>query len=172
MTILCTTNRPGSNSMKIAEIYRAALVSLGQECQVLDLRTVPAQWVEDSSFSDNTPEFDKVVGRYIRDVEKLILIVPEYNGSFPGYFKYFMDACNWGDFNGRKMALMGLATGRSGNLRGLDHLTGLLHFLGSEVYAKKVYLSQVNHALSPGGELTNETTQDEIITQLKGFIAF
>ncbi|MDP6909228.1 MAG: NAD(P)H-dependent oxidoreductase [Flavobacteriales bacterium] len=172
ITIVCTTNRPESNSMKLSKIYARMLGDIGQECQILDMKAVQSNWILDSSYGPNTTEFDEIVGKYIRSVTKLIFITPEYNGSYPGYVKYFMDACDWGDFNGKKIALTGLATGRSGNLRGLDHFTGLFHFLGSEVYSKKVYLSQVNHALSDQGELTNEITLKEIEAQLKGFVTF
>ena len=67
---------------------------------------------------------------------------------------------------------MGLASGRSGNVRGLDHLTGILHYLGSEVYSAKVYLSLVNHSLSETGELVNDILQSEIEAQMKGFVTF
>ncbi|MGB0918773.1 MAG: hypothetical protein ACPGU4_14355, partial [Flavobacteriales bacterium] len=63
-------------------------------------------------------------------------------------------------------------TGRAGNLRGIDHLTGIFHYLGSEVYSKKVYLSQVNLVLPENGELQNEMIASEIDAQVKGFLTF
>ena len=66
---------------------------------------------------------------------------------------------------------MGLASGRAGNVRGLDHLTGIFHYLGSEVYSKKVYLSQINQSLSEEGFIQNDLSQ-RIEAQLKGFVTF
>lgn len=172
ITIICTTNRPDSNSLKISELYEKALSANGETCQILDLRKVKTQWIQDSHFTDNVPEFDEVVETFIRSVNKLVFIVPEYNGGFPGYLKFFMDACDYGDWNGKKVAMLGLATGRGGNLRGVDHLTGILHYLGSEVYSKKVYLSQVNQLLTENGALANEMVSNEIDAQIKGFITF
>lgn len=172
ITIICTTNRTDSNSLKLSQIYEHKLTKTGEACQILDLRTVPAQWIQDSSYGDNTPEFDSLAEKYIRSVTKLIFITPEYNGSFPGYVKFFMDACDYGDFAHKKVALVGLASGRSGNVRGLDHLTGIFHYLDTEVYKKKVYLSQVHLLLPQDGTLTDEGCLNEIDNQLKGFIGF
>lgn len=172
ITIICTTNRPDSNSIKISELYEKALSAQGEKCQILDLKTVDAQWIQDSHYSDNVPEFELVVDKYIRSVNKLVLVVPEYNGGFPGYLKFFMDACDHGDWNGKKIAMLGLATGRAGNLRGVDHLTGIFHYLGSEVYSQKVYLSQINQLLSEVGELANHRVANEIDAQIKGFVTF
>jgi len=172
ITIICTTDRTDSNSMKLSKLYKRELEEMNESCQILDLRSVPAQWIQDSSYGTNTPEFENLAEQYIRSVNKLIFITPEYNGSFPGYVKFFMDACDWGDFGGKRVALTGLATGRSGNVRGLDHLTGILHYVGSEVYCKKVYVSQVNQSISKEGELINEQVAGEIDAQLKGFVTF
>lgn len=172
ITVICTTNRPDSNTKRVAELYANLLEQLGESFQVLDLRDVDVNWIQESNYGKNAPQFEAVVSKYIRNVHKLIFIVPEYNGGFPGYLKFFMDACDHGDFRDKKVALMGLASGRSGNVRGLDHLTGILHYLGSEVYSKKVYLSQVHFALTADGALVNEPLNRELETQLKGFVTF
>ena len=172
ITIICTTNRPDSNTRKVAQMYHDALEAMGEESQILDLKEVDANWIQDSNYGKNVPEFEEVVSRFIRTPEKLVFITPEYNGGFPGYLKFFMDACDHGDWSGKKVALMGLASGRAGNVRGLDHLTGIVHYLGSEVYSKKVYLSQINQSLTENGEIENEVLNREIGLQLKGFVNF
>lgn len=172
ITIICTTNRPDSNTRKVAELYQIALNRLGSECQILDMQTVDAGWIQASNYGENVPEFEAVVTQYIRPVKKFIFITPEYNGSFPGYIKFFMDACDYGDWGGKQVALMGLASGRAGNVRGLDHLTGIFHYLGSEVYSKKVYLSQINQSMSENGEIRNDLLLKEIEAQVKGFVTF
>jgi NAD(P)H-dependent FMN reductase len=172
ITIVCTTNRPDSNTRKVAQMYHDALSGMGEESQVLDLKEVDASWIQGSNYGENVPEFELLVDKFIRNTEKFVFVTPEYNGSFPGYLKFFMDACDYGDWADKKVALMGLASGRAGNVRGLDHLTGILHYLGSEVYSKKVYLSQVNHSLTDNGEIQNEVLSREIELQLNGFVTF
>lgn len=172
ITIICTTNRPDSNTRKVAVEYQNALGERGENCQILDLKEVDSSWIQASNYGANVPEFEEVVSKFIRPVSKLIFITPEYNGSFPGYLKFFMDACNHGDWAGKKTALMGLASGRAGNVRGLDHLTGILHYLGSEVYNRKVYMSQINNSLDSKGQIKDEVLTKEINDQLEGFLTF
>lgn len=172
ISIVCTTDRTGSNSRKLSEVYEQKLIEEGEACQILDLRTIPASWIQESAYGTNVPEFEGLVEKYVRSVSKLIFVTPEYNGSFPGYVKFFMDACDYGDFAHKKVALVGLASGRSGNVRGLDHLTGIFHYLDTEVYKKKVYLSQVHLLLPKDGTLTDANSLKEIDNQIKGFIEF
>lgn len=172
ITIVCTTNRPDSNTRKVAQMYQDSLDTQGIACQILDLKEVDAAWIQSSNYGENVPEFEAVATKYIRGVEKFVFVTPEYNGSFPGYLKFFIDACNYGDWANKKIALMGLASGRAGNVRGLDHLTGIFHYLGSEVYSKKVYLSQINQSLSEEGFIQNDLLAKEIEAQLKGFVTF
>lgn len=172
ITIVCGTNRPGSNSLKVASGYARLLQEAGVEAQVLNLEEINPRWIAESSYAANTMEMDCIVQQYISAVDKLVLVVPEYNGSFPGILKFFIDGCNHGDWADKKIALVGLTTGRSGNVRGLDHLTGIFHYLGSSIYWKKVYLSQVAQMLDSIGTLTDETTVKELNLQIKGFLSF
>lgn len=172
ITILCTTDRPGSNSGKASRLYQSKLASIGEQVQELNMKNVDIDWIAKSNYGTNCPEFEAIVCKYIRSVDRIILIVPEYNGSFPGIFKFFMDACDHQTFKDKKIALMGLAAGRSGNVRGLDHLTGVFHYLGAEVYSNKVYLSLANQSVSASGELDNDLLQTEIAAQIKGFLTF
>ena len=163
---------PTATALKCLNCTQKPYPKKGEDCQILDLLKVDASWIQESHFGDNVPEFEQVVKRFIHSVQKLVFIVPEYNGGFPGYLKYFIDACNHGDWKDKKVALIGLATGRGGNLRGVDHLTGILHYLGSEVYSKKVYLSQVNQLMTADGQFVGTIVSDEIDAQIAGFVTF
>lgn len=172
ITVICSTDRPASNSMRVARACAAQLEQKGEQVQILDLQELNPQWVRASSFGPNSPEMEAVVKRYIRAVERMVLVVPEYNGSFPGIVKYFIDGCDHGDWARKRIALIGLATGRGGNLRGLDHLTGIFHYLGSEVFGKKVYISRISGVLDTNGELTDAMALAELNAQMDGFLNF
>ncbi|MCF8258212.1 MAG: NAD(P)H-dependent oxidoreductase, partial [Flavobacteriales bacterium] len=124
------------------------------------------------AYRPNVPELEALLNHNLRGVQRLVMVVPEYNGSFPGILKYFMDACDHGEWEGKKVALVGVASGRGGNLRGADHLTGVLHYLGSEVLGRKVYISQVAQQLGADGQLTNEFTVGELRTQALALLHF
>jgi NAD(P)H-dependent FMN reductase len=94
--------------------------------------------------------YKELLKKYIYAADKLIIISPEYNGSFPGILKLFIDTMPHKALDGKKIALTGVATGRGGNLRGLDHLTGILHYLNAHVMPFKLPISGVAALISDG----------------------
>lgn len=168
VTVICATDRPDSNSMKVA----ATCAKLLNGAPVLNLRDIRAQWLAESAYGHNVPELDAVLEKYVRGVGRLVVVAPEYNGSFPGILKYFIDACDHGEWAAKRVALIGVATGRGGNLRGIDHLTGIFHYLGSEVFSRKVYVSQVSALLGVEGLISDERTIAELRLQLNTFLEF
>src|SRR4029453_1025527 len=105
--------------------------------------------------------------------EKFIFVTPEYNGSFPGVLKSLIDNTDikkvW---FGKKALLTGVATGRAGNLRGLEHLTGILHYLRVVVHPNKLPISSVDKLLDSTGQIQDEDTVEAISTQVAEFIQF
>lgn len=68
--------------------------------------------------------------QYFVQAEKFVFIFPEYNGSIPGVLKLLIDGLDPKlSFKGKKASMIGLATGRAGNLRGLDHLASILQHM-------------------------------------------
>lgn len=172
VTVICGTDRPDSNSMRVAELYAEFLREAGAIPSILNLRDVDPQWLSASSYVDNVPELEAVLDRHLRGVQRLAVVAPEYNGSFPGILKYFIDACSHGEWAGKKVALIGVASGRGGNLRGADHLTGIFHYLQSEVLGRKVYISQVLQQLDDDGRLTGEVIRNELLIQANALLSF
>lgn len=113
---------------------------------------------------------------FLIPAQKFIWISPEYNGSFPGILKLFIDAISvrsYEDtFPGKKSALIGVTTGRSGNIRGLDHLTGVLMHMRSIIYPWLLPISRVNELIDTGGKLTHDRTITTLDDHLRGFLRF
>lgn len=172
VTVISGTDRDSSVTIQLAQLYLRLLHEAGYEAQLLDLTEVPIEAISRSAYGDSTMEFNSILDRYIRRVKHVVFIIPEYNGSFPGILKYFMDACEHRDFEGKRCALVGLASGRGGNLRGVDHLTGIMHYLGAEVVAKKVYVSQVKQLLSTDLGLEQPQTLTELRTQVASLLRY
>ena len=89
-----------------------------------------------------------------------IWVLPEYNGSMPGITKLFIDILSTYNskdtFQGKKMGLIGVSTGRAGNLRGLDHMTAVLHHLNAEVMPFKLPVSSVHTMIDENGVVKPE----------------
>ena len=100
--------------------------------------------------------------------KKLVVFVPEYNGSFPGILKSFIDCIEPKHFKEMVIALVGISAGRSGNIRGMDHLTGVFHYLGAEVLSSKIDIANLHSVLDIDGNLNN----DDVIRRMNRQIDF
>lgn len=164
-TIISGTNRPESNTLKIAKQYQQLLKGKGVEARLLSLEGLD---VLTRNASYIMIEEDMLV-----PARKFIFISPEYNGSIPGVLKCVFDISDiqkvwWG----KKALLTGVSSGRAGNLRGMEDLTGILHYLKMTVYHDKLPISVVNTLLGEHGEIKDAPTLKTINKQLDEFIEF
>src|SRR5687767_5155084 len=128
ITIISGTNRPNSNARLISDIYASLLQHRAIPHQILDLTDVPTDFITTALYgnSGKNPEFNKLIG-LIENSEKIIFVVPEYNGSFPGILKTFIDGLSYpNSFRNKKAALVGISTGTQGGALALSHLTDVL----------------------------------------------
>ena len=110
---------------------------------------------------------------YLIPAQKFLIVMPEYNASFPGILKLMMDnsdikKCWWH----KKAALVGISDGRAGNLRGIEHMTSILHYMKVNVLYNKVLLSRINEEIDNNGNLLKHETELVIKEQIGDFVKF
>lgn len=169
--IISSTNREQSNSLKISQFYKKKLVKKGQnEVKIIDLFDLPKNFLFADTYGNRSEKFTKML-KILKESDKFIFVIPEYNGSFPGTLKLFIDAADRSVFEQKKAALVGHAGGSFGNLRGIEHLVGVLHYLYMTVLSNFIYLPKIDSLLK-SGSIENEFLVDLIDKQLDDFIAF
>lgn len=154
ITLISSTNRPGSLTRKIALVYKEVLESKSVNPSFLDLAELPASFLNAQMYDKPRPDFtlDLQESHFIA-AQKFIFILPEYNGSFPGVLKLMVDGLESRRcFEGKKAALLGVSTGRAGNLRGMDHFSGVLHYMGVSVMPKLAAVSHADTHIGPAGQ--------------------
>ena len=172
ITIISSTNRLDSNTEKIANHYLSILKNKTFHVDLLNLKELPESFLFSDLYGKRSDEFQKIIDKYIEQQTKFIFIVPEYNGSFPGILKGFLDAVSPKLWLDNKACLVGISTGRAGNLRGMEHLTNILNYLKVNVYHNKLPISRVDSLLDTSGNLTDAETKRAIDIQLNGFLDF
>jgi chromate reductase, NAD(P)H dehydrogenase (quinone) len=164
-TIISATGRANSNTKKVANLYQQHLQALGIDAKLFDLQTITTTQ-RDAAFIAMEAEF-------LIPAQKLIIIMPEYNGSMPGIFKLMMDMSDMKQvWWGKKALLTGVASGRAGNNRGMDHLTNILNYVKVNVCYNKIPLSQIDTEITEDGQFIKESTIALVNKQLQEFIAF
>lgn len=129
--------------------------------------------LEDLNVWERNPQLLRLEDELLIPSEKFVFIMPEYNGSFPGILKLMIDnsdirKCWWH----KKAAIVGLADGRGGNLRGIDHFTGILHYLKMNVLYNKLPLSRINEEMNIEGDRLKPATEANIRNQIDEFLKY
>lgn len=171
-TIISGTNRQGSNALRVAKYYKTRLQEKGQGANLLSLTELPASFIESDLYGKRSEEFARIQD-LVSKSEKFLFVIPEYNGSFPGVLKTFIDACEFpASFYEKKAALVGISSGRQGNLRGVDHFTGVANHMHLHIMPLKIYLSCVEAELDDNSNLCKEGTVKVTDEQIDKFISF
>ena len=174
ITIIAGTNRPDSRARRIANIYLSLLTAHGTAAQVLDLIGLPADFTT-SALYDNAGRhegFNELAAK-VSEAGKLVFIVPEYNCSFPGVLKAFIDGLPYpSGLGGKKAALVGLSSGGQGGLLALNHLTDILMYLGTAVLPQRVRLPFIDKHLHENGTLTDAFLHQMLEEQVAHLLRF
>jgi chromate reductase len=172
ITIISATNRPGSHTLKLAQYYQQKLREKGTEAGLLSLAELPANLIQTDLYGKRSPEFMPIQD-IITQTDKFLFIIPEYNGSFPGVLKVFIDACSYPEsFYEKKAALVGLSSGKYGNIRGVDHFTGVCHYIHLNIMSLKIHIASINKEMDQNGQLLNADTLKFTNEQIDKFIKF
>ncbi len=164
-TIISGTNRPDSNTIKVAQQYLQLLNKKGVSSALLSL--------EGLNVLERNPVFEKMERELLIPSQKYIFISPEYNGSIPGVLKCMFDISDTKNvWWGKKALLTGVSTGRAGNLRGMEHLTGILHYMKVIVHPNKLPISIVDKLFDEHNLISDQNTLSAIDIQLDEFIGF
>lgn len=172
ITIVVGTNRKSCMSLMIARVYKDLLDKASIENQILELSSIPNDAIQDSMYADHDERVKEIYTSYIDKADKFIFVIPEYNGSFPGILKMFIDMTPPSLFENKKAALIGLSSGRAGNLRGTDQFTGILNYLKVNVHYSKLKISGIEGLCNEEGQLENEYTLGLLSEHVQTFIEF
>ncbi len=172
ITMIVGTNRPGSNTRKVAsqleEIYR----ELNTPLKVLDLANLPQEIISPSSYAEKPASF-KPFSEGVLQSSGLVVITPEYNGSLPGVLKYFIDMLKFPEsFERRPVCFVGLAAGMWGALRPVEQLQAIFGYRNAHIYPERVFMPKINDLLDASGRLKDPELVDRLREQQKGFVEF
>ena len=173
MTIIVSgTNRPNSNTAKISKYYQKMLAAKGLESEILYLTDLPDNIIKTDLFGQRSEAFQKIQDK-ITVADKFIFVAPEYNGSFPGILKLFIDCCQFpNSFSDKKVALVGHSTGKYGNIRGIEHLTGICNYINLNVLPMKIHIPAIHAEFDENGDFFKEDTLKFTDQQMDKFVGF
>ncbi len=174
ITIVVGTNRQNSMSAKIAQYYKSILDSkIEGESQIVDLAALPSDFTGTALYENNGEnEAFNVIREKVQSSDKLVFVVPEYNGSFPGVVKAFIDGLKYPEgIRDKKGALIGVSSGVQGGVFAMSHLTDIFNYLGMHVLALKPKLAGIEKHWD-GQRVTNDLYNNLLIQQAEKLAEF
>ena len=176
--IIVGTDRPGSNSRKVAElvqeIYRK---NHSEEVEILDLQDIVKGLQSGPQYGNVTDSVLSLAANKVEKSDGLIIVVPEYNGSMPGVLKYFIDHLKYPDaFEARPVCFVGLG-GMFGGLRPVEHLQQVFGYRNAFMFPERIFLINVfqhykKTEANPEGRLKDPLILSLMEKQAAGFRTF
>lgn len=172
VTIIASTNRPNSSTLKLAQYYQKKLREKGLDTNLLSLMDLPASFISTDLYGKRSAEF-QVIQDLVTATDKFLFVIPEYNGSFPGVLKTFIDACDFpASFYEKKAALVGLSSGKYGNIRGIEHFNGVCGYIHLHIMPLRIHIASIKNELDADGNLYLPDTVKFTDEQMDKFINF
>lgn len=172
MTLISGTNRPGSNTRKVAKQIEGLYAELKTPLHVIDLAHLPPSIFDPSSYGEKPAAFRPFSDAVLAS-SGLIVVTPEYNGGVPGVLKYFIDMLKFPEsFERRPVCFVGVAAGMWGALRPIEQLQAIFGYRNAYLYPERVFISGIGNQLDENGQLKDPELVDRLRNQARGFVQF
>jgi NAD(P)H-dependent FMN reductase len=172
IVVISGTNRKNSVSISIACQYAEMLEPYG-EVKVLDLEGLPQDMIfsalyQNAGKNDQFNEYREIMNK----ADKLVFIIPEYNGSFPGVLKVFIDGLDRSKaLTNKKCGLLGISAGDQGAGLALSHFTDILNYCGTHVLGYRLRIPGVSNTMTDN-KITNPVYLDKIKKHIQKLLEF
>lgn len=172
ITVISGTNRPGSNTARVAATAVESLLAAGAEAELLDLAELPPEVFSGAAYAEKPPTFEPFQ-EAILAAEGIVTVIPEYNGACPGVMKYFIDMLRFPDSLYEKAAaFIGLSAGPWGAVRGVEQLEMVFQYRHAHLFGRRVFIPGIGQALGADGRFVDAELQRRFDETLAKFVVF
>jgi len=107
----------------------------------------------------------------LKDFTHVIMIVPEWNGSFPYMFKQLIDNSGYpSTLKGTNVLLIGTSNTSFGNILGVTQLDTILEWIGAEVFNKKICIPFISDNVTKFAGLQDEEHLERLNSSIRKFL--
>ena len=170
IVVIPGTNRAGALSLILAKVIAADHQALGCSVDLLELQ-LGCEFLAPTAYREPAPAVQALVARFLA-ADGVVFVVPEYNGSYPGVLKLFIDMLPYPQgFEGRPCAFVGLSAGQFQGLRAVEHLQGVAGYRNAVLYPNRVFIGDSFKRFN-NGQLGDPALTERLHAQAAGFLAF
>jgi NAD(P)H-dependent FMN reductase len=173
ISVISGTIRAGNNTLKVARHVAEVYKGLGEEVELLDLAKLPPEAFTEGVFKEKPAPLEEAFTDKVLASDGIVVVVPEYNGSFPGILKHFVDLLPFPQsFDCRPVAFIGLAGGYYGALRAVEQLQMVFAYRNAYLFNRRVFIPSAYKVFDEEGAIIDEELQERIQLQSVKFQAF
>ena len=152
------TSRPDNFTSKALAVVIRELMNLGAEVEVFDGRELALDFPGLPATED--------AGRLqaaVEDADGVVLATPEYHGGFAAKTKLILENLGFPSvLKGKPVALVGVAAGRIGAIKSIEHLRGVCSHIGALVLPGSVSVAGVRGAFDADGRCTDSAVEESL----------
>lgn len=172
LKIISSTDRPNSNTLRVSEYVESLYREKGVDVEVISLEDFPLEEVIGGRYGKKLPAIEKFREPII-NADGLIFVIPEYNGSFPGILKMFIDYLPFPEaFEKMPMAFIGEANGVFGGLRSVEQFQMIANYRNALQFPERVFIPNVKDEFMDGEGLRDSFKQKLLESQVENFVKF
>lgn len=170
--IISATDRPNSQALLVSQYVAKKYSEKGLNCDIISLEDYPWEEIIGGSYDSELPSV-QAFNKPILDADGLVFVVPEYNGSFPGVLKVFIDYMPFPKALLHKpIAYIGEAAGAFGALRAVEQLQLIMNYRNALNFPERVFLQRVTKIFDAENGPKEESIMNMLQSQIDGFSSF
>lgn len=160
--IILGTARQGRQSEKVANFVLDLAKKAGFDSEIVDVRDYR---IEATDNTGEIPQAEKWEEKLIK-ADGLIVVSPEYNHTYPGELKMFLDML-YEQYSRKPVALCGVSEGRWGGTRGIQALRLTCLALGMHPILETVYFPEIKDLFDEAGRIKHKIFEKQVNGMIK-----
>jgi NAD(P)H-dependent FMN reductase len=170
--IISGTSRPESNALRVAKVLESHYAAAGAKAELYSLGELPPEAFLPSVYGTK-PASVQAVQQRVLSASGLHIVTAEYNGSFPGVLKHFIDLLKFPEsFQDKPVAFTGESAGGYGALRAVEQLQQIFGYRNAHLFPERVFIPAVHAKFDASGVLTDAEINTRLQKQAANFVGY
>ena len=133
---------------------------------MIDLAEHPLPMMEEDNGRLRSPADDiSIIGTQLKEADSMILVSPEYHGSFSGVLKNALDFY-WAEFKKKPIGVVTTGSGKMGGINASTQMQHVVLSLGAYPLPTKLLIAEIQHAFND----QYEPLREDIVKNTDRFI--
>ncbi|HKH60025.1 MAG TPA: NADPH-dependent FMN reductase [Flavitalea sp.] len=146
--IILGSIRIGRQSHRIAYYLERKLRERGIDVVMVDLAEHPLPMMEEDNGRLRSPADDiSIIGAQLKAADSMILVSPEYHGSFSGVLKNALDFY-WAEFKKKPIGVVTTGSGKMGGINASTQMQHVVLSLGAYPLPTKLLIPEIQYAFN------------------------